>query len=90
VRKVSHSVGFSVWPLKIYFIQEQNDGKHNWMNIFQQLLGIAEPCMEFTSLSSAAWQVLSTNILQGSVATHLKYGAIFNYYCTTNLLLSLP
>ena len=32
---------------------------------------------------------MSTNISQGSVATHLRGGGIFYYCFTTNLLLSL-
>jgi len=32
---------------------------------------------------------LRTNILQGSVATHLRGGGIFHYNFTANILLSL-
>jgi len=59
------------------------------MNIFQQLFRMAEFCMtvRFTPLWSIA--ILSTNMSQGSVATHFRGGGIFYYRFATNLLLSL-
>jgi len=44
---------------------------------------------KFASLSFGLFQFLSTNISQGSVATHLRCGGIFNYRFSKNLLLSL-
>jgi len=36
------------------------------------------------------WQFFSKNILQGSVASRLRCGAIFVSHFTENLLMSLP
>jgi len=44
---------------------------------------------KFASLCSESLQFLSTNISQGSVATYLMCGGIFNYCFAGNLLLSL-
>ena len=43
---------------------------------------------QFAPLSPGAQQFLSTNSSQGIVVTHLRYGGIFYYSFTTNLLLS--
>jgi len=58
------------------------------MNIFQQLFRVVEFCMAIRSIQ-LTWRFLSTNISQGSVATHLTGGGVFYYCFITNLLLSL-
>jgi len=49
---------------------------------------MAESALQFTSLSSAAWQILSTNLSEGIVSMHFKCGAISNYRFVINLPLS--
>ena len=57
------------------------------MNIFSNCLERLP--LQITSLSFAAQQFLSRNVLQGSVSTCLRYGGIFNHHAIENLLLSL-
>ena len=57
--------------------------------LFLQRFRMAEFAWQFAPLSSGAWPFLSINILQGSVATHLRGGEIFYYRFSTDLLLSL-
>jgi len=88
VHTVGHSAGFfSAWhALKI-----SSANKMIWcycMILFSNLFRIDESALQFTSLSSGARQILSTNISQGSVRTRLKCGGIFNYRFIRNLLLS--
>ena len=45
---------------------------------------------KFASLSSGSVRFLSTYISQGSVATHLRCGGMFNYCFARNILLNLP
>jgi len=63
---------------------------HHWVNIFEQLFWMAESCIEvrFTQL----WDIAifkHKHFTQGSVATRLRCGRIFNYWFARNLLLSL-
>jgi len=60
------------------------------MNIFQQLFQKAEFCMAVRSTQLWNMAILSTNISQGSVATHLRGSGIFYYRFTTKSLKSLP
>jgi len=46
-------------------------------------------CPNFISYQSTFRQFLNSNISQDSVATHLRYGGIFNDSFIANLLLSL-
>jgi len=50
---------------------------------------MAESPLQFTSLSSGAWQFLSTNLSEGTVSMHFKCGAISKYRFVRNLPLSL-
>jgi len=45
---------------------------------------------QFASVSSGDRHFWNTDILQGSVATQLRFGGIFKYYFVTTLPLSLP
>jgi len=91
VRTVSHSAGF-FWcgHWKYVFTSEQNDTNVTRWILFQQLFRMAESCAAVRFLSSGAWQFLSTNISQGSVATRLRRGRMFSYRSVRNLPLSLP
>jgi len=44
---------------------------------------------QFSSHSSGSLRFLNTTISQGSVATRLRCGGVYNYFVTRNLLLSL-
>jgi len=44
---------------------------------------------EFIFLQDSATALSDTNVSQGSVATHLRCGRIFNYSFVANLLLSV-
>jgi len=50
---------------------------------------MAEFCRAVRSTQLWSTAILSTNISQGSVATHLSVSAIFYFRITTNLPLSL-
>ena len=51
---------------------------------------MAEFCIAVRSAQlGIEWPFLSTNISQGSEATHLRSGGIFHYRFITNLLLSV-
>jgi len=45
---------------------------------------------QFDALSHWSWQFLNTEISQGSVATRLRCGGMFNNYSIANLPVSLP
>ena len=81
---VGDSLVFLVWPLSV------NKIVLTWINIFSATV-LNGWVVHDSSLHSTLehGHFFSTNISQGSVATHLRGGGIFYHHFTTNLLLSL-
>ena len=76
---VSHSVGFSLWTL-YHFVSKQKWCWGHWMMFFSSCSEWLSLAWQSASLSSGSLRFLSTIISQGSVATHLRSGQIFNYW----------
>jgi len=64
---------------KYAFVNEQNETNITELIFFINCFEWLSLAWEFASLRSGARQFLSTNISQGSVATRLRCGGIFNY-----------
>ena len=58
-------------------------------NIFSTSFELLSFTRRFALRTPRAWQFLNTDILQGSVATCLRYGDVFKYDLVADLLLSM-
>ena len=84
----SFCVLFGVVTVNVFSSVNKNDANIVRWTFLSDCLKWQSLALKFVSLSFGSLRFLNTNISQGSVATRLRCGGIFNQYFTRNLVIT--